>query len=562
MSEQNEKKIMSIGTDDFKSFIEQRSYFVDKSLLIKEIIDSHAKATLIPRPRRFGKTLNLSMLRYFFEKSEESKRHLFSGLKIEEHSACMEHQGCYPVIWMTLKEAKVGDWTSCYEKLCAVIGHEFDRHLGAIKPILSSLEMERVQKIIAGTASQSMYENTLLDLSRYLERAYKKPVMLLIDEYDAPVHEGYLKGYYDKIVSFMRNFLGAGLKGNTSLEMGILTGILRVSKESIFSGINNLAVCTFLDERYADKFGFVENEVIEILNYFDIKNSIEDVRRWYDGYRCWKNRIYNPWSIINLVWKNGEMQPYWVNTSDNTLIKDLLKQSSPSMKEDLEIIVKGGKVTKILQDNIVLTEIDSSDEVLWNFLLFCGYLTFENDRRENDGPRLAELSVPNREVMEVYETSFRKWFESSTGKGNYQRMLECLVKGDLEGFQELFVKLTREVLSTFDVGGEEPEQFYHSFVLGMLVSLSQTYEVRSNRESGYGRYDVMLIPKDRTKPGIVIEFKKVREQLNETLEIAAQKALKQIEDRLYETELRAIGLHSVTKLGISFKGKESLVLIG
>ncbi len=553
------KKYVPIGIDDFKKLIEENYYFVDKSLFIKDILDSRAAATLIPRPRRFGKTLNLSMVRYFFEKTEQGNRHLFNGLKIEEHPDCMAHQGQYPVIWMTLKDTKTATWPTCYAKICEVIGIEFDRHFDAIKPILNELETERVQKIIAGTASQSIYENSLLTLSRYLERAYKKQVMILMDEYDAPIHEGYTKNYYNDVISFMRGFLGAGFKGNNALSMGFLTGILRISKESIFSGINNLRVCSLVDERFSDKFGLLENEVLQVLRYFGLENSIDDVRRWYDGYQSGSSKIYNPWSIVNLVDNNGVMKPYWVNTSDNALVKELLRTSSNRTKEELEVIMKGGSVTKAIQENIVMPDIKGDERLLWSFLLFCGYLTFKDHRSVGD-ERHAELLIPNVEVGTSYKNSFQAWFSKTVTVGVYNAMLEGLVLGDIESFQVFFEKLVLETLSSFDVGGDEPERFYHALVLGMLASLSETYEVKSNRESGYGRYDVMLIPKDKTRLGIIIEFKRVNADKNETLESEAKKALKQIEERKYETELRSLGFDKILKLGISFLGKKTLVL--
>ncbi|MCL5436264.1 MAG: ATP-binding protein [Candidatus Dependentiae bacterium] len=560
---ERKKKYISVGIDNFEQLITGDYYFVDKSPLIKEILDSRAKVTLLPRPRRFGKTLNMSMLHCFFEKRPEqnSRRPLFHGLKIEEHPDCMEHQGKYPVIWLTFKDVKMETWLPCYEKICKVIGTEFTRHFGVIKPILSGVELQRVEAIIAGTASQALYEDALLDLSGYLVRAYGAKVIILIDEYDAPIHAGYLKGYYQEIIGFMRGFLGAGLKGNDALNLGVMTGILRVAKESIFSGINNLEVRTLLQDAYSDKFGFLEDEVKAILTYFGLETQIAEVRYWYDGYQSGPRKVYNPWSIINLVKNRGEIQPYWVNTSDNTLIKDMLRRSTPEMKEDLEVIIKGGAVTKPIQENIIMPDIEKSDEALWNFLVFSGYLTFEHYRREVR-TWFAELRVPNEEVLIAYETSFKNWFDEGAGVRNYILMLEGLIAGDPIQFKKTFERFSRETLSYFDVQGDTPENFYHALVLGMLASLMQTHQVRSNRESGYGRYDVMVIPNDRSRPAAVIEFKAVEQDEKETIESAAQDALNQLEHRQYEIELRAMGLTKILKLGIAFKGKQSLVLVG
>ncbi|HBY05854.1 MAG: hypothetical protein UV38_C0003G0236 [candidate division TM6 bacterium GW2011_GWE2_42_60] len=580
MTEQKKKKLIPIGIDDFERLLEGNYYFADKSLLIKELLDSGAAVTLLPRPRRFGKTLNLSMLRYFFEKvaplipsiglpletnvsreSGLSRRHLFNGLKIEQHADCMEHQGRYPVIWLTFKDVKTDRWEVCYEKIRKVISAEFKRHFDAIRGFLSKQELRQVQDIIAETASQASYENSLMDLSRYLECAYKAKVVILIDEYDAPIHAAYLNGYYNEVIGFMRGFLGAGLKGNNALNFGVLTGILRVAKESIFSGINNLRVCTLIQDSYANQFGFLEDEVRVMLAYFELENKLDEVKRWYNGYQSGSYKVYNPWSIINLAGNKGVIQAYWVNTSDNALIKDLLKRCTPEMKEDLEIVIKGGKVTKAIQENIIMLDIEKNDAVLWNFLLFSGYLTFENYRLVED-TNYADLLIPNIEVGTTYKNSFSTWFAEGSGMRNYTKMLEGLVAGEMESFQDYFMKFTRDTLSIFDVHGDEPERFYHALVLGMLATLASTHEVRSNRESGYGRYDVSLIPKDLSKPGIILEFKKVNIKRKETLKTAAQNALNQIKERDYETELRARGLKDIIKLGISFKGKESFVLVG
>ncbi len=558
---EEEKKYIPVGIDDFKKLIEGNFYFVDKSLFIKDILDSRAEATLIPRPRRFGKTLNLSMLRYFFEKTEKNNRHLFDGLEIEKYPRCMEHQGKYPVIWLTFKDVKVGSWELCYRGIQEIIINEFARHSYLLNSeILNASQRKNFVAIMDNSADETLYRRALLVLSGCLATHYGKPVMLLIDEYDSPIHEGYIKGYYQDVVDFMRNFLGAGLKGNSALNMGILSGILKISKESIFSGLNNLRVGSIVDEKFPDRFGLLEDEVIAILQYFDLENRIEEVRHLYNGYHSGNSKVYNPWSIINLIDNKGKLAPYWVNTSDNALIKELLRTSSARTKEELEILVLGGKVTKPIQENIIMPDI-KSETTLWNFLLFCGYLTFENQRREGRS-NLAELSIPNEEVLESYKTSFEQWFAKTVDTSTYTSMLESLVTGETVAFQAYFTKLALETLGSFDVSEKEPELFYHALVLGMLASLSQTHLVKSNRESGYGRYDVMLIPNYKTKLGIIIEFKKVHADRKETLESEAQKALNQLEERKYETELHVQGIEKILKLGISFAGKKTLILVG
>jgi len=579
MTEQKKKKLIPIGIDDFKELVEQNYYFTDKSLLIKELLDSGAKVTLLPRPRRFGKTLNLSMLRYFFEKVVDrsytsihfpaentqyerglSRRHLFNGLKIEQHADCMKHQGKYPVIWLTFKDVKTEKWDDCYEKIRKVISAEFKRHFDVIRNSLSEQELRKIQDIIAETASHASYENSLMDLSHYLEHVYKAKVVILIDEYDAPIHAAYLNGYYNEVIGFMRGFLGAGLKGNNALNFGVLTGILRVAKESIFSGINNLRVCTLVQDSYANQFGFLEDEVRAMLTYFELENKLDEVRRWYNGYQSGSYKVYNPWSIINLAGNKGVIQAYWVNTSDNLLVRDILKKSQPYMKEDVEKLMHGESLHTLINENLTLLDIDHDENALWNFLLLTGYVTFENYHQEGRF-WYANLKIPNEEIASLYETTVLSWFKEKGISQDYLRMLRCLTQGDAAEFKRMFELFSYEALSSFDITGREPERLYHALTIGMFVALQGSHEVRSNRESGLGRYDVSLIPKDHTKPGIILEFKKVDIKKNETLESAAQNALNQIEERDYETELRARGLNKIIKIGIAFSGKESLVLI-
>ena len=579
MTEQKKKKLIPIGIDDFKELVEQNYYFTDKSLLIKELLDSGAKVTLLPRPRRFGKTLNLSMLRYFFEKVVDrsytsihfpaentqyerglSRRHLFNGLKIEQHADCMKHQGKYPVIWLTFKDVKTEKWDDCYEKIRKVISAEFKRHFDVIRNSLSEQELRKIQDIIAETASHASYENSLMDLSHYLEHVYKAKVVILIDEYDAPIHAAYLNGYYNEVIGFMRGFLGAGLKGNNALNFGVLTGILRVAKESIFSGINNLRVCTLVQDSYANQFGFLEDEVRAMLTYFELENKLDEVRRWYNGYQSGSYKVYNPWSIINLAGNKGVIQAYWVNTSDNLLVRDILKKSQPYMKEDVEKLMHGESLHTLINENLTLLDIDHDENALWNFLLLTGYVTFENYHQEGRF-WYANLKIPNEEIASLYETTVLSWFKEKGISQDYLRMLTCLTHGDAAEFKRMFELFSYEALSSFDITGREPERLYHALTIGMFVALQGSHEVRSNRESGLGRYDVSLIPKDHTKPGIILEFKKVDIKKNETLESAAQNALNQIEERDYETELRARGLNKIIKIGIAFSGKESLVLI-
>jgi hypothetical protein len=555
------KKKLPIGISDFAEMVSENYFYVDKTLFIKEVLDSGAKATLIPRPRRFGKTLNLSMLRYFFEKTEEPTRDLFKGLAIEQDAECMAHQGQYPVVFLTFKDVKEGNWESCYKKIQEILSDEFKRHKYLLDgDFLMPQEKKDFSELVNRTSSQVTCENSLKNLSSYLAKYHNKRPIILIDEYDSPIHAGFKHGYYDEIVGFMRGFLCAGLKDNSNLEFSVMTGILRIAKESIFSGLNNLKVCSLFSDAYSDKFGLTEAEVQSVMKTFDLPNKMDDIRSWYNGYSTGRdgNRLYNPWSIINCVDCKGRLQPYWVNTSDNQIVKDLIRKSGKDLKEKIELLLEKKSVRERINETIVFQDIYRMASAALNFLLFTGYLTYENYSME-DKRWYANLRIPNDEVDDFYRSVITSWFEGIIGD-DYALMLKSLVGGDIKYFKKLFKNFAEESFSYFDVGKKKSEKFYHAFVLGMLVGLGSEYEVRSNRESGYGRYDVMVMPKDPSKLGIVFEFKTVDHDEKETLELAAQAALKQIEDKQYEQELRARGINQVLKLGIAFEGKEVLVL--
>ncbi len=564
-----QRKRLPIGIDDFKKLIEHDFYYVDKSMFIKEFWDSRAEATLIPRPRRFGKTLNLSMFRYFFEKPvlsrveglEDSNRYLFNGLAIEQYPELMALQGQYPVIWLTFKDVKNIKWDGCLHKIKRLIAREYERH----KYLLTGSELtENQKKIFRGIVSLEAvtedYEDALKNLSHYLDNYHGRKPFILIDEYDSPIHAGFNHGYYDEIITFMKSFLCGGLKGNVHLAHGIMTGILRVSKESVFSGLNNLEICSLASNRYADKFGLTEQEVERTLEVYGVKHKIDDVKSWYNGYTSGSHTIYNPWSIMSFVKNDGDLKSYWVNMSDNVIIQDLVTHADESFKTDIEDLITGKALCKELNENIIFADVfKQGTKTTWNFLLFCGYLTFRNKRLIEE--RIyADFSIPNKEVLRFFKDVIQKWFEDSLGVQNYNRMLRSLVSGDIDSFEEFFEKTVMQTLSMFDVGKNEPERFYHAFVLGMLVSLNSTHEIKSNRESGLGRYDVMVIPRDTGKLGVIIEFKTAKEK--ETLEIAMTVALQQIEDKQYEQELLSRGIKKIKKLGIVFKGKEVLIKEG
>ncbi len=553
---------LPVGISDFGIIRSGDYYFVDKSLFIKEIFDSGAAATLIPRPRRFGKTTNLSMLKYFFEKTTTSNIGLFDGLKISKHHEFMANQGKYPVIFLTFKDVKQYNWNDCYNMLVQLISEEFRRHNYLLSSdVLDSTQKKDFENIINRIASMTVYQNSLKNLSESLAKYHKQNPIILIDEYDTPIQAGFYHKYYDKIISFSRGFLSGGLKDNASLQFSVITGILRIAKESIFSGLNNLSVCSMLSSLYSDKFGMTETEVADAMAHYNLSNKIEDVKSWYNGYATGsKINVYNPWSIINLIKNNGEFEPFWVNTSSNDIVKDLIQHGSDELKEDFEALIKRESIRKAIEENIVFADLveNKATNAVWSFLIFSGYLTFKNAAVEN-GQKYADLLIPNDEVAWFYRNVINSWCKNNIGEKRYNLMLNSLISGEVEKFKELFTDFVLKSFSMFDVSGQEPEKFYHAFVLGMLVSLGNEYVIRSNRESGLGRYDVMLIPNDKNKLGIIIEFKKRSQYQKETLEQAVVAALEQIEDKKYAQELNAFGIKKILKLGIAFQGKSVLI---
>jgi len=558
------KKSIQIGTSDFKELIEENNYFVDKSLLIKEFLENGAKIILTPRPRRFGKTLNLSMLRYFFDiRTKADTKELFKDLKIENEKEIMKLQGEYPVIFVSFKGVKYNNFEnamSAIEMLMSEVYKEY-RYLMESE-IFKEDEKRDFNKIINREADVVLLTISIKNLTNYLYKYYNKKVILLIDEYDVPIQESYMRDYYDKMMSLIRNMLSDALKDNIYLEKAMITGILRVAKESIFSGLNNLEVNTLLRYSFNDKFGFTEEEVKELSNYYNANDEFESIKQWYNGCIFGGEIIYNPWSVLNYLKNRREgFMPYWINSSSNDLIKKLLLKGDANMKLELEELIAGNSISKAIDDSIVMSEVEDSNENIWSFLLMCGYL--KAVKTENIRGRLhCDLKIPNEEVHIFYENLIEKWFKESMTNQKYELMLKTLITGDIEIFAGLFKQFVINNISYFDVSGKEPERVYHAFVLGMLISLSKNYEVKSNKESGYGRYDVMIMPKDVSKIGIIIEFKKIDDFLSDTIEEGTGKALKQIEDKKYETELLEKGIKDIVKLAIVFKGKEVKVTQG
>ncbi|CAL7869002.1 9-O-acetyl-N-acetylneuraminate esterase [Fusobacterium necrophorum subsp. funduliforme] len=535
-------KQLPIGVSDFKELIEGNYYFIDKTNLLKEIVQDGAKVKLFTRPRRFGKTLNMSMLRYFFDiKNAENHRKLFTGLDIRE-SSYFEKQGKYPVIYLSLKDIKEVSWQDCSRRIRKVLSDLFAEYK-YLRDDLDQRDLKNFDGIWLEEADGN-YFDALKDLSKYLLRYHEKKVVILLDEYDTPMVSAYENGYYEEAMTFFRNFYSAALKDNVCLELGVMTGILRVAKEGIFSGLNNLAVYSILDERYSSYFGLTEMEVKEALNYYELKSNLQEVKEWYDGYCFGKIEIYNPWSIINYI-SNRKVGAYWVGTSNNFLVYDLLEKSGRDIFEDLRKIFQGSSLPKTLDYSFSFQDMQNPNEV-WQLLTHSGYLKAEE---LGEKERYA-LSIPNREIYSFFEKSFLNRFLG--GVDLFQEMIKELKKENLLGFERRLQSILSHSMSYYD--GSMQEKYYHNLVLGMLLSLTKEYHVRSNQESGYGRYDLLLEPKRKEDTAYLFEFKVAKRE--EDLEKKAEEAIAQMEENHYDVELRERGIAKLLLLGIAFCGKK------
>ena len=547
-------KKIPIGIENFKELIEENYFYIDKTKFIEEIVNDGAKVKLFTRPRRFGKTLNMSMLKYFFDIKEcEDNKKLFNNLYIK-NSPVITERGKYPVIFISMKEIKGTTWEELQKSARETLSNLYENY-SYLRDSLNERNKRKFDKIWFEEIDGG-YEDSLNFLSKILEEHYNQKVIVLIDEYDTPIQHSYFSGIYDETIAFMRNFLSNTLKDNIYLEKAVLTGILRVARESIFSGLNNLQVYSILKEGYSDKFGFTEEEIEKMLIDFNATEESEEFKKWYNGYIFGDTVIYNPWSVLSyLKDKNNEFMPYWVNTSENKIIKTIIARGSEGLKQSFEELLRGNTIETTIDENIIMADIEANENNIWSFLLLSGYLKVVGKRRENNRIYYS-LSIPNIEVQFMYEKMVEDWQGESYVASEYNEMLKALVNFDYEVFEEIFVEYVEKSLSYFDVSGEEPERVYHAFVLGMLVSLSNTHYVLSNKESGYGRYDVMIIPKDKSKIGIIIEFKKARITNKKSIEQLIEEAKNQIEDKKYETELVSRGITNIKKLVIVFKGKE------
>lgn len=545
-------KKLPVGISDYKKLIDENCYYIDKTMLVKEIMES-GETILITRPRRFGKTLNQSMLKYFFDVKGDTT-YLFKDKKIWQEEEYRQMQGKYPVIYLSFKDVKKKNYSQSYEKMKKLIAEEYYRHRYLLSVIEGKSRREVYKKIMNREADSIDYEDSLLKLSEYLFDYYKKKAIILIDEYDTPIMAAYNNGYYDEFIDFFKTFLSEALKDNRYLKKSVLTGITRVAKESIFSDLNNLDVATVLSEFYNDKFGLTRKEVLEIIEDYNLEYEEEEIINWYNGYNFGGQEIYNPFSIINLVHNKGALEEYWINSSGNQLIKDLIRTSSGEFKDGVLKLINGQEIEAEVERNLVFSDIDGREDNIWTLLLFSGYLKWV----EQTQGRRYKLKLPNEEVRFFYRYTVQNILKD---KGvELENIIEELSLGHIKQFKNHFQELTTETLSYFDTKEKEPERFYHGLVLGMVVGLKNEYIITSNRETGYGRADVVLIPRDNEKPGIILEFKKYNLDADKSLIDSAQKALEQIENEGYEATIKSHGVDDIVKVGIAFKGKQVQII--
>jgi hypothetical protein len=549
-----------IGIDDFRKLRESRLELVDKSDMIRQIIDrAGAEVVLLPRPRRFGKTLNLSMLRYWFEKREEDLSHLFEGLSIwQAGEAYRAHFRRYPVIHISLKETKHDRFDRALAAIQLKLQALFDEHNYLLhSDRLSERELRDFRAVLEGTAPAVLCERALHDLSAYLHAHHGEKAVILIDEYDEPIHAGHVHGYSVQILDFMRAFLGAALKSNTHLFKAVVTGILRVARESLFSGLNNLDVYTLLARPFNTAFGFTEAEVTALLDKYGRSDALGEVRTWYNGYVFGGEVVYNPWSFCNFLHREEPWpQAYWLSTSSNDLVKELLQHYALTLQPVFEALLEGGGIERVLDENVVLADLRRSEDALWSLLVFAGYLKAELVGRDALGRTVHRLSIPNREIRQVYSGTFASWMRDRAEGygGSLARLTGALLGGDAEMLEEQLQAFVTSVLSYHDTGKLYPEQVYHGFVVGLLAAMEPGHQVRSNRESGKGRPDVMIRPREPGNPGVVLELKVARTG-KKTLAQALAEGTKQLRDMDYEAELRAAGAAPVFAYSVAFDGK-------
>jgi hypothetical protein len=551
-----EKKSLPIGISDYVR-AQSEYYYVDKTLLIKEFLDQKPLVSLFTRPRRFGKTLNMDMLRVFFEISDEDTSIYFKDKAIwkcgEDYT---KHQGKYPVIFLTFKDVKFGSWEATIDKIRDLLQAEFGRHQELLESKkIAKYEKEYFARILDGNATEVDLASALEKLSKMLTEHYEKSPIIIIDEYDTPIQEGYSKDFYDEITGFMRNFFSGAFKDNKNLSYGFLTGILRIAQESIFSGLNNLTVNSVMDEEYDSYFGFTYSEVHEMLEYYDVTDKEAELKDWYDGYLFGNTEIYNPWSVINYISRGCIPQAYWVNTGKNEVLEDVLKVATDDITEKLYALLQGERVIARIDQNVVYRSLSEDPANVYSLLLVAGYLKTPNKELQADGAYLCEVSIPNREIAAVYKSEILSHLLQigAITRTTANKIAESLYANDLRKLQQAITEYMDKSISYYDSG---TEAFYHGLILGLIAMMDNQYKIKSNRESGDGRYDICLIPRDGKHPGIIMELKSETGLNEEELKALSAEALDQINAKRYDAEMRSDGVKNILKLGIAFSGKK------
>lgn len=547
------KKPLPIGVSDFKAAT-TGYYYVDKTLLIRDFLDAKPMVSLFTRPRRFGKTLNMDMLRVFFEKTAEDTSVYFKDKQIWQYGDFYtRHQGQYPVVFLTFKDVKCLTWEETFQKIRILISLEFIRHNEMENSsVLTTYEKEQYHRLASDNATEVDCQMGLQLLSLLLHKHYGKECIIIIDEYDTPIQQGHNCNFYSEIVNFMRNFFSGGLKDNPHLAFGFLTGILSVAKESIFSGMNNLKINSILDESYSEYFGFTKEEVKDILSYYEKEEKYQEICDWYDGYRFGNTEIFNPWSVINYIADKCFPRAFWQSTGSNEIIGEIISTATPKTTEDLYKLLCGEKITTFIDTSVIYPEIQNNPYSIYSFLLIAGYLKVASVYPQNDGNFMCDVAIPNKEIAFVYE----KEVLNRTNQNNISISIsQAIFLGDTKKLQILLEEFMLKSISSMDGVNEG---FYHGMMLGLCAVLGNRYRVRSNRESGLGRFDIQLMPLVNGIPGFIFEFKHTSDA-HVDLGSLAENALQQIDEKKYDTELRDAGINSIVKIGIAFQGKNAVV---
>lgn len=551
---------MPVGISDYR-LASSEYYYVDKTMMIKEFLDERPMVSLFTRPRRFGKTLNMDMFRTFFEKTDEDTSVYFRDKKIW---ACgkkyRDYQGKYPVIFITFKDVKRDTWEETYDQISKILRQEFERHSEILESERCSIyEKAYFKKVMEEKADTTDMMMSLQRLSQMLDEHYRIPPVIIIDEYDTPIGQGYMRGFYDEVVLFMRNLFSGGLKDNRHLSYGFLTGILRVAKESIFSGLNNLKVNSILDSQYSEHFGFTMEEVKAITRYYHVEEKYEEICAWYDGYRFGDMEIFNPWSVINYFSNGCQAKAFWQSTGSNDIIGEVLANAGEDIYERLHALLQGESFLTYVDTGVIYPQIRNNPSTVYSFLLVAGYLKTVKVNSTFGGDYMCEVALPNREIAFVYHKEILQKLNDMIPQAVSISIQEALYSNDVKRLQKEMSRLLLQSVSCYDTAGEN---FYHGFVLGLCAIMENRYHISSNGESGEGRFDIQLFPRSENMPGILIELKAVKNLSGDKLKQLSASALAQIEDRRYDTEMTSKGIKTIFKYGVAFSGKQVEIATG